>query len=55
MMKEVLEESIMIDKDHIYSFIDSENITAHGDIALLKQAARILIENAASTQIKVKK
>lgn len=47
MMKEVLEESIMIDKDHIYSFIDSENITAHGDIALLKQAARILIENAA--------
>ena len=47
MMKEVLEESIMIDKDHIYNFIDSENITAHGDIALLKQAARILIENAA--------
>ncbi|GAA0085954.1 HAMP domain-containing sensor histidine kinase [Clostridium sp. CTA-7] len=47
MMKEVLEESKMIDKDHIYRYIDSENINVYGDIALLKQTARILIENAA--------
>lgn len=47
MMKEVLEESRMIDKDHIYKYIDSENINVYGDIALLKQTARILIENAA--------
>ncbi|WP_411168433.1 sensor histidine kinase [Clostridium sp. MB05] len=47
MMKEVLEESKMIDKDHIYRYVDSENINVYGDIALLKQTARILIENAA--------
>ncbi|PIH00809.1 sensor histidine kinase [Clostridium combesii] len=47
MMKEVLEESKMIDKDHIYRYIDSENINVYGDISLLKQTARILIENAA--------
>lgn len=47
MMKEVLEESKMIDKDHIYRYIDSENINVYGDILLLKQTARILIENAA--------
>ena len=47
MMKEVLEESNMIDKDHIYSYMDSDNINVHGDISLLKQTARILIENAA--------
>ncbi|WP_315077481.1 HAMP domain-containing sensor histidine kinase [uncultured Clostridium sp.] len=46
-MKEVLEESKMIDKDHIYRYMDSENINVYGDIALLKQTARILIENAA--------
>lgn len=47
MMGEVLEESKMIDKDHIYKYIESENITAYGDVGLLKQTARILIENAA--------
>lgn len=47
MMKEVLEESKMIDKDHIYRYMDSENISVYGDISLLKQTARILIENAA--------
>lgn len=47
MMKEVLEESKMIDKDHIYRYMDSENINVYGDISLLKQTARILIENAA--------
>ena len=47
MMKEVFEESKMIDKDHIYSYINSENIDVYGDIGLLKQTARILVENAA--------
>lgn len=47
MMGEVLEESKMIDKDHIYKYIESENITAYGDVGFLKQTARILIENAA--------
>jgi signal transduction histidine kinase len=47
MINEVLEESKMIDKNHIYSYINSEIISAYGDIGLLKQTARILIENAA--------
>ncbi|MBM7833311.1 sensor histidine kinase [Clostridium sardiniense] len=47
MMNEVLEESKMIDKNHIYSYINSENIIVYGDIGLLKQTARILVENAA--------
>lgn len=47
MMKELLEEYMMIDKDHIYTYAASENIIAYGDTALLKQAARILIDNAA--------
>lgn len=47
MMNEVLEESRMIDKNHIYSYVDSEDISILGDIALLKQTARILVENAA--------
>lgn len=47
MINEVIEESKMIDKKHVYKYYDSEQITAYGDIALIKQAARILIENAA--------
>ena len=47
MMHEVLEESRMIDKNHIYMYIHSENITVYGDSGLLKQTARILVENAA--------
>lgn len=47
MMKEVLEESKMIDKDHIYNYIGSDNVMVLGDISLLKQTARILVENAA--------
>lgn len=48
MMKEVYEESIMIDTAHEYRFVPSEQelmITA--DISMLKQTARILIDNAA--------
>ncbi|WP_297635037.1 HAMP domain-containing sensor histidine kinase [uncultured Clostridium sp.] len=47
MMNEVLEESKMIDKKHEYRYIESEEISIKGDIGLLKQTARILIENAA--------
>lgn len=47
MINEVLEESKMIDEKHIYKYYNSEEITVYGDILLLKQAARILIENAA--------
>jgi signal transduction histidine kinase len=47
MINEVLEESKMIDENHIYRYDNSEKIIVYGDISLLKQAARILIENAA--------
>lgn len=47
MINEVLEESKMIDKNHVYRYDNSEAIVIYGDIGLLKQAARILIENAA--------
>ena len=47
MMNEVLEESRMIDKNHTYMYIHSENISVYGDSGLLKQTARILVENAA--------
>ncbi len=47
MISEVLEESKMIDEKHIYMFNNSEKIIVYGDRSLLKQAARILIENAA--------
>lgn len=47
LINEVFEESKMIDEKHIYRYITSENIIIYGDISLLKQAARILIENAA--------
>jgi signal transduction histidine kinase len=47
MINEVLEESKMIDEKHIYRYYNSEKIVVYGDIGLLKQAARILIENAA--------
>lgn len=46
MMKEVWEESVMIDQAHSYRFEDGGDVPARGDISLIKQAARILIENA---------
>lgn len=46
MMKEVWEESVMIDKEHDYRFEGGGAIPVRGDISLIKQAARILIENA---------
>lgn len=47
MIDEVFEESKMIDSNHIYRYINSENIVINGDSGLLKQTARILVENAA--------
>ncbi len=47
MMIEVFEESKMIDKNHIYKYIEKEKSIVYGDIGLLKQTARILIDNAA--------
>ena len=46
MMKEVCEESAMIDQTHTYLFEGEEPVPFRGDISLIKQAARILIENA---------
>lgn len=45
-MKEVCEESAMIDSAHDYIFRSGGVIPARGDVSLIKQAARILIENA---------
>lgn len=47
MIGEVFEESKMIDQNHIYRYINSDNISINGDSGLLKQTARILVENAA--------
>ena len=46
MMKEVCGESAMIDESHTYRLDAQEDVTAYGDVSLLKQTARILIENA---------
>lgn len=48
LIKEVTEESKMIDDKHIYNYVDfEEDIDVYGDIGLIKQTARILVENAA--------
>lgn len=46
MMKEIYEESKMIDEDHIYILKGNDDINAYGDVRLIKETARILIENA---------
>lgn len=47
MIHEVYVESKMIDTKHIYELIESDNVTINGDIAMLKQSVRILVDNAA--------
>ena len=48
LMREVYEESYMIDKEHPYRLEPHrEEISVQADMALLKQAARILADNAA--------
>ena len=47
-MQEVYEESLMIDEDHIYKLSTPvEDVYVIGDEGLLKQAVRILVDNAA--------
>lgn len=48
MMQEIYEESLMIDEDHPYRFTKwGEDIHIQADPGLIKQAIRILIDNAA--------
>lgn len=47
-MREVYEESLMIDENHIYRFNSpEESVEAMADEGLIKQAVRILVDNAA--------
>ena len=47
LLTEVCEESKMIDPDHTYRLVIEAPMTAWADVALLKQAVRILADNAA--------
>ena len=48
LMQEVYEEALMIDETHPYRyFCDDKNLTLQADAMLLKQAVRILVDNAA--------
>ena len=48
MMQEIYEESLMIDENHIYKYkAPEEELRINADQTLLKQAVRILIDNAA--------
>lgn len=48
LMQEVYEESLMIDENHIYKFkCPDEDVEALVDEGLIKQALRILVDNAA--------
>lgn len=46
-MEEVYEESLMIDEKHHYRYEVTERVNVFGDSDMLKQSARILIDNAA--------
>ena len=46
-MREVWEESTMIDPDHKYLFEENENCFIDGDPAMIKQSIRIFVQNAA--------
>ena len=46
MMQDVCSESAMIDESHTYRLDAAEDVQVYGDASLLKQTARILIENA---------
>ena len=47
LMREIYEESLMIDENHIYRFQTGESAEVQIDPGLMKQAVRILIDNAA--------
>ena len=46
MIREVYDEYVMIDSDHIYRCSAEGSIPAYGDVSMLKQTARILLDNA---------
>lgn len=45
MINEVLEESKMIDKNHKYSYINSENIYVYGDTSLGLSIAKWIVDS----------
>ncbi len=47
MMREVYEESMMIDSEHVYAFSEHPGICVYGDVAMIKQSVRIFVQNAA--------
>ncbi|MDR0952266.1 MAG: HAMP domain-containing histidine kinase [Oscillospiraceae bacterium] len=47
LLREVYEESVMIDPKHVWTFKESSPVEVNGDLAMLKQAIRILADNAA--------
>lgn len=51
MVREVMDESVMIDQKHKYRFEGSDGadgvVMVHGDSAMLKQSMRIFVQNAA--------
>ena len=51
-MKEVWEESSMIDPDHNYVFEGNEDCMVKGDQAMIKQSIRIFVQNAAKYSAK---
>ena len=46
-MQEVYEESLLIDEDHVYRYRPAEDVHIDGDFMMIKQAVRILVDNAA--------
>lgn len=47
MVKEVYDESVMVDSTHRWNYQTQGEIVAVGDVSMLKQAVRILVDNAA--------
>ena len=47
LIREVYDESVMIDESHSWRLVADEEVAAYGDTAMLKQATRILVDNAA--------
>lgn len=46
-MQEVYEESLLIDEEHVYRYRQGEDVHIAGDFMMIKQAVRILVDNAA--------
>lgn len=46
LIREVCDESAMIDPDHVWTFIESPEVEVSADAEMLKQCARVLCENA---------